>query len=184
MPVQRAMQNFDVSVRESYRLWILFTIGLILVYSKWWAWHGDLFWGPRFFLIACIPASLVLAVRAYDGHANFLSNMLTFGALLLSFWVGLNGVVFKDISSWGTVCSENGWNLQSLCWYTPEFSTLWKPFVDLKKIELNVFERSLVFSWLLVSIYTSLPLLINIMHQAFKYIARHVSDEKWFHWEF
>ena len=44
-------------------LLLLFVAGLVLVYAKWWAWYGGLTWGPRYFIVAAVPASLFLAIR-------------------------------------------------------------------------------------------------------------------------
>jgi len=50
-------------LKGMHRLWLWFLAGMILVYASWWAWFGGWFWGPRFFLFACFPASLAIAVR-------------------------------------------------------------------------------------------------------------------------
>jgi len=116
-------------LRGAFDLWLLFLIGLILVYSKWWAWYGGWFWGPRFFLFASIPASLAIAVHVNEPRGRSLGMLLgVFGALTLSAWVGLNGAVFdqRDLE----LCVQNSYALEFLCWYTPEFTVLWHPFVS------------------------------------------------------
>src|SRR5262249_14740881 len=35
---------------------VAFVVGLVLAYARWWAWYGGSFWGPRFFLVASVPA--------------------------------------------------------------------------------------------------------------------------------
>ena len=42
--------------RQWVVLQLLFVAGLVLVYSKWWAWYGGDAWGPRFFVAAAVPA--------------------------------------------------------------------------------------------------------------------------------
>src|SRR5690606_22697385 len=87
------------------------------------------FWGPRFFLVASVPASIALATRLRSTEPSApLPNALLALALTLSFWVGVDGLVF-DISGLG-VCSEDGFSLEALCHFTPELSPLWHPFVD------------------------------------------------------
>src|SRR6185437_9984369 len=69
-----------------YLLWLAFVGGMLLVYAHWWAWYGGWFWGPRFFLFASLPAALALAVRLHARNAGLGANLLTLGALALSFW--------------------------------------------------------------------------------------------------
>jgi hypothetical protein len=107
-------------------LLLLFVAGLVLVYAKWWAWYGGLTWGPRFFIVAAVPASLLLAVRlraAADDTAA--GRTLTLAVLALSAWVGL-AAALGDLHRLD-VCAANGYQLEALCWYAPEFSGLWWP---------------------------------------------------------
>jgi len=46
---------------------------------------------------------------------------------VLSVWVGVDGQVFGRFAQ--DPCSANHYSLESLCWYVPEFSVLWTPFV-------------------------------------------------------
>lgn len=105
---------------------LVFCTALVLVYAGWWAWYGGLCWGPRFFLILSVPASMVLAVcLEHRWGAGW--RVLTFGVLALSTWVGVNGVVFGQADM--ELCWANDYALEFLCWYVPEFSALWRPFV-------------------------------------------------------
>jgi hypothetical protein len=100
--------------------------GMILTYAKWWAWYGGDTWGPRFFLFAFIPAALLLA-------ASFVQITTVKAALLFSI-----AVLFQ---TWGTMqsllysvrdtglCGANNGAYELLCWYTPEFSVLFRQFV-------------------------------------------------------
>ncbi len=56
--------------------------------------------------------------------------MVTVVALGLSVWVGLNGAVFGDVDV-PRVCWPDGAGHYEapICFYTPEFSALWYPFV-------------------------------------------------------
>jgi len=108
---------------------LLFVAGLVLIYAKWWAWYGGLSWGPRFFLFAAIPASILIAARLRrPEELGFWDNAFTLLVLLLSGWVGLAGAV-ADLSTLD-FCVRDHAALESLCWYTPEFSPLWHPLVD------------------------------------------------------
>jgi hypothetical protein len=120
-----AMTSIKEELRRSYRLWIWFLVGLVLVYSKWWAWYGGWMWGPRFFLFASIPASFALAVVLSRVGTSVGRNLLVLMALAASFWVGATGAVF------GLDHLEDcrAADYEFLCWYVPEFSVLWRPFV-------------------------------------------------------
>jgi hypothetical protein len=108
---------------------IAFVVGLILTYAKWWSWYGGWFWGPRFFLIASVPACFSLATNLLDWrNASLTRRILTAAALLLSFWVGVNGLVFRDMGL--DLCTRNFFALADYCYFVPEMSVLWHPFVD------------------------------------------------------
>lgn len=108
------------------RTWIWFVVGLVPVYAKWWAWHGGWFWGPRFFLFACMPAALVLALRIGDRGATAAADAVTLGVLGLSVWVGLDGAAFGLQGMQPLI--ENNFALEHLALYVPEYSALWHPF--------------------------------------------------------
>jgi hypothetical protein len=115
-------------LRWCYQCWLWFLAGLILVYAKWWAWYGGSSWGPRFFLMASLPASLAIAVKLHQAPRLRLPTLLgVLAALTLSVWVGIDGAVFGQ-SNLG-ICDQNQWAQEFLCWYVPEFSALWRPFV-------------------------------------------------------
>ena len=115
-------------LRATQGLWLWFVAGLVLVYARWWAWYGGWTWGPRYFLIASLPASLALAVRLRrPAEASLGSLTATAAALTLSAWVGVNGAAFDQRTL--AVCHDNHYALEFLCWYVPEFSALWRPFV-------------------------------------------------------
>ena len=106
-------------------LWSLFLAGLVAVYSKWWAWYGGVFWGPRFFLFASIPASMALASWSMAHSGPRWRPWLASVAILWSCWVGVNGLVYRNYAL--DVCTSDHYTLEFLCWYVPEFSTLFGP---------------------------------------------------------
>lgn len=125
---------FDRPVLQQLRVfrtpagWALaaFCVAIVAVYSPWWAWYGGDFWGPRFFLILTLPASLALAAATMSPATRTRSWMVML-ALTMSVWVGINGAAFGQQSM--DVCWANNYQLEFLCWYVPEFSALWRPFV-------------------------------------------------------
>lgn len=108
-------------------LWVIYLAGLILVYGSWWAWYGGFTWGPRFLVFASLPASLLLAAQIRRPPRTLVGLTVVLAALVLSVWVGIDGQVFGRFGQ--DVCSANHYAQESLCWYVPEFSVLWTPFV-------------------------------------------------------
>jgi hypothetical protein len=114
-------------VKHIYVLWMIYLVGLVLVYSKWWAWYGGWFWGPRFLLFASIPASFNLAYILTHSSATAKIKMSALLVALWSFWVGVNGALFGQTGL--DICTANNYALEHLCWFVPEFSVLFHPFV-------------------------------------------------------
>jgi hypothetical protein len=115
------------SVTQVLVLWMLYLAGMVLVYGTWWAWYGGFGWGPRFLIFASLPASLLLAAQVRRPPRALLAITVVLAALLLSLWVGIDGQTFGRFAQ--TACTANHYYLESFCWYVPEFSVLWTPFV-------------------------------------------------------
>jgi hypothetical protein len=127
LPVRRQLREISARVLGAYDLWIAFLVGIVLVYARWWAWFGGWTWGPRFFLIAAIPASYALAVALHRVMAFAVPVRAAILAVLtLSAWVAIDGAVFGQAAL--DLCFND--TFASLCWYVPEFSPLWRPFVQ------------------------------------------------------
>ena len=105
----------------------VFSILAVLLYSKWWAWYGGFFWGPRFFLFLCIPGAIVAAKFLGSPGLTRPGRASVFTILIFSTWVGINGYLFGQEGQ--QICQENDYALEALCWYTPEFSVLFRPFI-------------------------------------------------------
>lgn len=128
------MLIFDQRVRQAARMgavewWALaaFVIGLVLAYAKWWSWYGGFGWGPRFFVILSLPVSLGLALAITVQNKNIGRLAWTSSLLAISTWVAIDGYVFGQASL--DICQRDGYQLEFLCWYVPEFSALLRPFV-------------------------------------------------------
>jgi len=163
LPIRKTLRKVqeatNVDLFAIYTLWMSFLVGLLLVYSSWWAWHGGWFWGPRFLLIASVPASFALAVRLQWRDTSLLVNIVTLLALCLSVWVGINGAVYGDQALWHTCLDNNAYLETPLCYYTPEFSVLWHPFVVYQP--LNHKQLLYLLYSLFVGVYLLMPLLIT-----------------------
>lgn len=111
--------------RRTIVLMLLVVAGLVAVYAKWWAWYGGLSWGPRFFALAAIPASLIVVLRVRAAGQSVRHDALALVVLALSAWVGWAGLVSSLDPP--AVCSTGHYAVESFCWYVPEFSALWQP---------------------------------------------------------
>lgn len=128
LPVRQRLRS-AWPLGQVYALWLLFIAGLIVVYASWWAWEGGMFWGPRFFLIAAIPASFALALWTQRPSTRLWVNLIVLVVLALSLWVGLDSMIFGTQSL--GACVANNYQMFPLCDFTPEYSALWRPLVNL-----------------------------------------------------
>ena len=113
-------------IADFFDLSIAFLVGLLLVYSKWWAWYGGWTWGPRFLLFAVYPSALALAI-VLNVQAGATRRVAIAGLATWTVWVGVSGAVF-DLEGLER-CIENGYALEHLCWFVPEYSPLLRHFV-------------------------------------------------------
>jgi hypothetical protein len=178
LPIRKTLlqrqEEKQVNLYQVYTLWICFVIGLIMVYSRWWAWYGGQFWGPRFFLIASLPASLALAIRLqYRKDFSLLANLLTLLVFCLSVWVGIDGAVFQ----WATavhmpgICGAPNYQYEMICYYIPEFSPLWYPFVT--HIPISIGQMLFIIYSVVAATYLITPLLIHVMQQIIFLLKRY-----------
>lgn len=132
LPVKERITHHSAALWKGYQLWLLFLAGMIIVYAKWWSWYGGWYWGPRFFLFASVPASFALAIALGVRKKDVASNVFLLLVLLLSVFGAVNGMVYDQ---WGLeVCTQDSYALESFCWYVPEFSVLFHPFVSGKPL--------------------------------------------------
>jgi hypothetical protein len=186
LPIRKTLsrwpQDQKIDLYQVYTLWMCFVLGLIIVYSCWWDWSGAVFWGPRYFLFASIPASFALAVRLMRyKEASLGVNLLTFVAFCLSAWGCVDGAVFQWFVTFYPTCMMHNFAWDFLCWYTPEYSALWMPFVFHLKIGAAL-EKFLIF-FLLVAAYMVAPLFIHLLKQiwgcAEQYCSEHLHWRQW-----
>jgi hypothetical protein len=126
----------DEPLRRLHRLLLLFVAGMVAFYAKWFAWYGGWFWGPRFLLLASVPASLGIALCLRERNASVVKRLLVLGVLLLSAWVGIDGAVF-GLEGLAKIGTANNYALEGLTWYVPEFSPLWYPFIEHRHLALS-----------------------------------------------
>lgn len=122
-----AFRHLPERLRELEKVWLCYVVGLILIYAKWCAWPGDWYWGPRYFLFAGLPAALAIHALLEKKRSGMLESAGVLLVLTFSVWAGLNGIAFGQNNL--ELCGENGGYLMGFCWYVPEFSALWRPFL-------------------------------------------------------
>lgn len=172
LPVRKRLWSMGRAGQEiyaTYKLWLAFLVGLVLVYAHWWAWYGGWYWGPRFFLFGSMIACFALAVIVHHPSESLLANGVYLAVLLLSFWVGIDGALFGQ-STMAPVCTSNTYALEALCHYTPEFSALWRPFVVYEPLTPGHFVY-LAFS-VIVCAYVAFPLLQRMAPQVGEQLSR------------
>jgi hypothetical protein len=157
LSVRRVLKSRSESVWWLYLSWLLVVVGMVLSYSKWWSWYGGVTWGPRFFLFASIPAALAIAVRLERPFDGLAGRLVLLVVLALSLWVGVNGASFSR--SIVDSCVQD-LDFEHLCWYVPEFSSLWAPLRALPPLEPA--EMAFVVFGVVVFIRLSLPLIGGI----------------------
>jgi hypothetical protein len=157
-----AMSSAGRKLYTVYTLWAAYVLGLVLVYSHWWAWYGGDSWGPRFFLLASLPASLAIAVRLRQPDARLWSKVATLLALVLSCWVGLSSAVF--FADGVAACTQGYDKLVTLCAYTPQDSALWH--VLAQPMTLGKSDLIYIAYTVIVFGYLALPLAGAIVWQA------------------
>jgi hypothetical protein len=130
-PVKDLLKDKEVLLK-TYRAWLLFLAGIMLVYAKFCGWYGGVFWGPRYVMFASVPASLALALNLRS-RTSVLRSSVTLAMLTMSVWICAEGVVFgqRELNK----CWENNYALEHLCWYVPEFSVWVRPFIVHKAME-------------------------------------------------
>ena len=109
--------------------WMFIVGALVLVYGAWWGWDGGFFWGPRFFLLACLPAGLALAVLLDTPPVRVTARVVTATVLAASAYVAINGATLQSRQTL-LFCQAHAVQLPALCSDVPEFSPLWRPFID------------------------------------------------------
>ncbi|MEE6257747.1 hypothetical protein [Plantactinospora sonchi] len=182
LPIRRRLREEGGAAGDDvwsfWLLWAVFVAGLVLVYASWWAWYGGMYWGPRFFLFAILPACLALAVCLSAERAGPWANLATLAAVLLSVWGAANSLVYGQVRP--LICYDNNWYLEALCHFTPEFSPLWAPLMEAPP--LTGLQRLALAGYALVLLWFSVPLLARLARQAGTAVRDHRQLLGWRNW--
>jgi hypothetical protein len=152
------------SMKEILVLWMLYLAGTVAVYATWWAWYGGFTWGPRFLIFASLPASLLLAAQVRRPPRALVALTVVLAALVFSVWVGIDGEAFGRFGQ--STCTANNYYLESFCWYVPEFSVLYTPFVFQATVTWP--DYILIAYAAGVSLYVAYPLLREWVRTAYR----------------
>jgi hypothetical protein len=144
---------------QAVAMMLVFTAGLVLVYSKWWAWYGGVSFGPRFFLFAAIPASILIAVGVWRAGQSAAADAVTLVVLAVSAWVALSGAI-EDPRVLLAFCKADNFRFEPQCWYYPGHSSLWQVATQfphlIRSNALAVAYVAIVFCYLAVPLAVSL----------------------------
>ena len=145
-------------VRQVMLAWSAYVVGLLLVYSRWWAWYGGLTFGPRFLSFAAVPAALAMALWLSAHGSVFVQRVATVVVLVWSLWVGFAGLGF--LLHHQELCMANQYQLEAFCWYVPEFSVLATPLIKSPEIQFRHMLLGCIFC--IVFLVTAGPTLHNL----------------------
>jgi len=160
-------RTISPAIRDLYRYCMMYLLGLAVTYAQWWAWYGGVSWGPRFLVFASFPASLVLTARLNEIDSSLINDTLTALALALCFWVGFSGITFGMEGQ--QVCVANNYINEPYCWYVPEWSVLWHPFVQRRA--LSFAEWAVALFYMLVLLYFLIPLARRISSKLYRWLG-------------
>jgi hypothetical protein len=167
-PVRRHLRGWP-GVARAHTLWMVFLAGLLLVYSKWWAWQGGEFWGPRYLFFAVIPASLALACNL--GKPQSIPwGMAVLAMLTLSVWIAAEGVMFGQQHL--EECNMNSYALEHLCWYVPEFTAWIRPFIIRR--DLRPKDWLFISDYVAVYLYLAVPVAVSLVRTTTPLVWTHV----------
>jgi hypothetical protein len=83
LPILACRSALPGPQRSWFRLASFFSLFLLLGYAKWVAWHGGLYWGPRFLLPVSVLSATALAVALHEARVRRSAPGLVVGVLLL-----------------------------------------------------------------------------------------------------
>lgn len=113
--------------RAEHALWML-ALPLVPIYAMWWAWFGGVSFGPRFFMIAVVPAAMATSSLLCRTDRSLLRSIIGALTVVMSSWVAIAGAIFGVTTTAFDWCaSGGGFDKLVLCLYTPEYSGLWAP---------------------------------------------------------
>lgn len=161
LPARAALRAVSACLWRGHVTVALGGLTLLLLYSAWQGWDGGFFWGPRFLLIASVPACLALAAVLHRPPDSLPLRVGLLGVLALSVWVGVNGAAY-GMGGLSTCDPAVGTGQSYLCIETAEFSPLFHPFIHAPSLRTP----QLLFVLFGVVVFARLgaPLIVGVVH--------------------
>jgi hypothetical protein len=130
--------SLSASERQFVRLSLVYSAALLLVYSKWSAWHGGLYWGPRFLLPLSICGALYLALLIRHAWHVAAARVVGVGIIVASLLVCKVGLSVNQahLSECVHTTSE-----QSTCYWSFAYSPL-ASFLSREDLRRMAMDRS------------------------------------------
>ena len=177
--IENKILNENIFFKKFLLYSLLYTFGLILVYSKWWAWYGGWIWGPRFFAYLSLPMAALSCYFIFYLPKKFIYTTVFLFLSLISFWVSFNGLSF-----WGQAQDQlkicQSYQYEFLCWYTPQFSALWNPFVSSSHYRLNSPNLTVLILHIIAFIYLFKDHIIIFYKSSVVFLQKFSKDIKLF----
>lgn len=138
-----AVRRLGDDVRDWATCLAVFVLALVPLYAKWWAWYGGVTFGPRFFLLGCVPGAFALAEgMARARRLSPARRAVLVAVATLSSWVAVIGVIFYITPGSALRCIEESYRYEPLCWYSAEYSSLLAPLWD----DVHIGRRGIVLA--------------------------------------
>ena len=113
-----------------WRRWLtVMVLVTVPIYAKWWAWYGGVSFGPRFFMLGVVPAAVALCERLQSPR-RLQAWAVGVAATAFTGWVAIAGAVYYLTPKAVQRCTSRDYRLEPLCWYSPEYSSLFSPLWD------------------------------------------------------
>jgi hypothetical protein len=174
----RSLWTNQNSADQFLRGGAVYSLGLILVYARWWAWTGDHFWGPRFYLFISLWAAVALALYWPRIFSEFKMLFLWTPTVLLSLWVGAQGITWGQ--DFQEACHNRVLDISFMCTYVPEFSSLWRVFVVWPEIRGRKVAYLIFFALVAVAVlWRPAVLLVAQLWERFRLLAARYRLSTW-----
>lgn len=160
--------------RELLNCWLLFVAGLILVYAKWWSWYGGWGFGPRFFLFAGFPSTLLMLNAIHEAPQNsWRQNLLL---IFICFWQCYVGFCAVHYGMEGVQFLQNeNFAYEAFNHYIPEFTVL---FNSWRTLPHGLPACSLALFHLLVAGTITAPLFPILLRQLREALRRNTAPSE------
>jgi hypothetical protein len=161
-------RKFFIERKKIFWLLTAFSLIVLFITAKWWAWYGGLCWGPRL-LIPIIPLLYVIIGYGFCGFwkKNFYNKIIASFLFLASFGVQLLGIIVNPFKDYMVILKQDI-VFEPLIWFTPQHSPIFShwQYISKKDFGLLFFSRDNKLMILIVLISLLIICLIRILFLA------------------